>query len=359
MMSPTPFRLGLILALVCAASASAQQLIGYVNTRDAEVTGATDGFDGQAVLVGSVSVTAKDHTAPISLGRGGTVRVCQSTELHVTENRAVSVAAPLLFSLDRGAIEIQTAGTPNDAIMTPDLRFTVRSQGPLDLRLRVARNGDTCVDNRGPSAPTLAVSDPFGESMYELAPDQHVLFEHGSLREVVDRETSPCGCPEPKGKSIADALVAPPSAKTGPKSAVPAPAPPEQQHPFPVAVSEGLAPPEDVPPPPARILRSPKPWSTSLPPASSRTPTRCRRRTSRTARSNHRPLPLLRPSANPARRPARRPRCPLPRLCRRPRRARSPNPRSPPPLPPRSRRPRTWCTSSAACSTSCSYTTSR
>ena len=240
----------LTLAIACG-SLQAQQLIGYVNTRDAEVTGSTDGFDGQAVLAGSVSVTAKDHTAPISLGRGGTVRVCQSTELHVTENRAVSVAAPLLFSLDRGAIEIQTAGSPNDAIMTPDLRFTVRSQGPLDLRLRVARNGDTCVDNRGPSAPTLAVSDPFGESMYELAPDQHVLFEHGSLREVVDRETSPCGCPEPKGTSIADALAAPPRAKTGPKPAVPAPAPPpEQQHPFPVAVSEGLAPPEDVPPPP-------------------------------------------------------------------------------------------------------------
>src|ERR1035437_4858256 len=250
MMSPTPFRLWLTLALVCAASARAQQLIGYVNTRDAEVTGATDGFDGQAVLAGSVSVTARDHTAPIALGRGGTVRVCQSTELYVTENRAVSVAAPLLFSLDRGAIEIQTAGTPNDAIMTPDLRFTVRSQGPLDLRLRIARNGDTCVDNRGPSAPTLAVSDPFGESMYELSPGQHVLFEHGSLREVVDRETSPCGCPEPKGMSIADALVAPPSANTGPKSAVPAPAPPPEQHPFPAAVSEGLAPPEDVPPPP-------------------------------------------------------------------------------------------------------------
>ena len=252
MMSPAPIRICLILALVCAPSARAQQLIGYVNTRDAEVTGASDGFDGQAVLAGSVSVTAKDHTAPISLGRGGTVRVCQSTELHVTEDRATSVAAPLLFSLDRGAIEIQTAGTPNDAIMTPDLRFTVRSQGPLDLRLRVARNGDTCVENRGPRAPTLAVSDPFGESMYELAPDQHVLFEHGSLREVVDRETSPCGCPESKGMSIADALVAPPGPKTGPKSAVPAvpaPAPPEQ-HPFPVAVSEGLAPPEDVPPPP-------------------------------------------------------------------------------------------------------------
>ena len=249
-----PFRLGLLLALVCAAPAPAQQLIGYVNTHDAEVTGATDEFDGQAVLTGSAVVTAKDHTAPISLGRGGTVRVCQTSVLHVTEDKAVSVAAPLLFSLDRGAIEIQTGGTPNDSIMTPDLRFTVRNQGPLDLRLRVARNGDTCVENRGPTAPTLAVSDPFGESMYELAPNQHVLFEHGSLREVVDRETTPCGCPEPKGMSIADALVAPPSAKTGPKtSAVPVAEPPPaavEQHPFPAAVSEGLAPPEDVPPPP-------------------------------------------------------------------------------------------------------------
>jgi len=242
---PSPFRLCLILAMVCAASASAQQLIGYVNTRDADVTGSSDGFDGQAVLAGSVSVTARDHTAPISLGRGGTVRVCQSTELHVTENRGVTVAAPLLFSLDRGAIEIETGGTPNDAIMTPDLRFTVRSQGPLDLRLRVAKNGDTCVDNRGPGAPTLAVSDAFGESMYELAPNQHVLFEHGSLREVVDRESSPCGCPEAKGMSIADAVVGPSSAKTGPAAA--APAPPPEQHPFPAAVSEGLAPPEEVP----------------------------------------------------------------------------------------------------------------
>src|SRR5207237_9775006 len=105
-----------------------------------------------------------------------------------TEDKAVTVAAPLLLSLDRGALEIDMNGTPSDSIMTPDLRFTVRNSGPLDLRLRVARNGDTCVDNRGPGAPTIAVSDPFGESMYELAAGQHVLFEHGSLDEVVDHE---------------------------------------------------------------------------------------------------------------------------------------------------------------------------
>jgi hypothetical protein len=221
--------LPLLLACAAAVSVRAQQLIGYVNTRDAETTGASDMMDGQAVLTGSVGVTAKDHTAPITLGRGGSVRVCQTSVLHLTEGRAATIPAPLLFSLDRGAIEIQTDSTPNDTIITPDLRFTVHNSAPLDLRLRIARNGDTCVDNRGTGAPTLAVSDAFGESMYEVAPKQHLLFEHGSLHEVVDNESSPCGCPDEKGMSVADALLAPPSTTSGPKSPnhpPPAPTPP-------------------------------------------------------------------------------------------------------------------------------------
>jgi hypothetical protein len=263
-------------ALACA-TAPAQQLIGYVNTHDAEVAGASDVLNGQAVLTGSAAVTARDHTAPITLGRGGTVRVCQTSALHVTESRSSSVAAPLLFSLDHGAIEIQMAGTLNDSIMTPDLRFTVVNAGPLDLRLRVAANGDTCVENRGPSAPTLDISDPFGETMYQVSAGQHVLFEHGSLHEVVDQEKTPCGCPEAKAPSVADALMASgidtklgapkpadaPVTVAAPVAATPAPSPASLQtaeqiaaqaavkaaeaHPFPEAISEGLAPPAEVP----------------------------------------------------------------------------------------------------------------
>jgi hypothetical protein len=224
----------LLLACALAGPLRAQQLIGYVATRDAEVAGAKDVMDGRAVLMGSVSVTAKDHTAPIALGRGGTVRVCQTSVLHLSESREMMVAAPLLFSLDGGAIEIETKATATDAVMTPDLRFTVRSSGPLDLRLRVARNGDTCVENRGAGAPVLEVSDPFGDATYQLAAGQHVLFEHGSLREVVDHETSPCGCPNASGVPLADALMAPATAAAA-------------QHPFPAAVSEGLAPVAEVP----------------------------------------------------------------------------------------------------------------
>ena len=73
-----PFALGL-----ACASVSAQQLIGYISTRDAAVTGAKDVLDDRAVLSGSVSVAAKDHTAPITLARGGTVNVCQTSVVHV------------------------------------------------------------------------------------------------------------------------------------------------------------------------------------------------------------------------------------------------------------------------------------
>ena len=83
---------------------------------DVTVTASSDSSWSQRFTghleTGSASVTARDRTASIKLGRGGTVNVCQTSVLHVTENRAVSVTAPLLFSLDRGAIEIQMTGTP-------------------------------------------------------------------------------------------------------------------------------------------------------------------------------------------------------------------------------------------------------
>jgi hypothetical protein len=228
----SPFRVALLgvpaaaCALACACAA--QQLIGYVPKRAADVTGWSDEVDGQAVLTGSSSVTTKDQPAPIKLSRGGMVQVCPTSALKLTASRDVTLAPPLLFSLDHGGIQIETNATSSDSIMTPDLRFTVRSAGPLDLRVRVARNGDTCVENRGATAPTLAVSDAFGESMYEVPAGQHVLFQRGSVHDVVQHETSPCGCPE-TGATIAEALLTPGTTKKAEPNN-----PASAQHPFPV-----------------------------------------------------------------------------------------------------------------------------
>ncbi|HEY8997360.1 MAG TPA: nuclease [Edaphobacter sp.] len=233
---------------VCSGWAAwAQQSIGTVGVSDATVAGALEVTNGRAVLRGASTVTAKDKTAEIALDRGGSVKVCATSGLHLTAGKN-GIDTPLMLALDRGAVEVSTHATTSDVVMTPDLRFTLKSPGTLDLRVRVARNGDTCVENRGSAAPVLSVADQFGEASYELHAGQHVMFEHGSLKEVVDHESEPCGCPATPVISVADAGVtganaARPGSEVAAKTAA-------EQHPFPAAVSAGLSPASALPPAP-------------------------------------------------------------------------------------------------------------
>jgi hypothetical protein len=225
--------------LLLAPAASGQQQIGSVGLQDATVAGPLEVSNGRAVLMGASTITARDHTAEVTLQRGGVVRVCSTSGLHLTAGKGAG-ETPLMMALDRGAIEIASHVSTSDMVMTPDLRFTMKSPGSLDLRLRVARNGDTCVENRGDAAPELTVTDQFGESTYVVKTGQHVLFEHGSLKEVVDHESEPCGCPPVPVVSVADAGVSGATAAK-PGDAVAANTV-EAQHPFPAAQSAGMAP---------------------------------------------------------------------------------------------------------------------
>ena len=96
----------------------------------------------------------------------------------------------------------------------------------------------------------LGVAEQFGDATYELRAGQHVLFEHGSLKEVVDNESSECGCPPVTVISVADAGVT--SATPGAVGSVVA----EKQHPFPAAVSAGLAPAAEVPQAPPGVVHA-------------------------------------------------------------------------------------------------------
>lgn len=238
-----------LFAISCGA-AHAQQPIGSVAVQDATVAGNLTVSGGRAVLVANTTVTAKDHTADVTLNRGGSVHVCATSGLHITAGKTTAGTTPLMLSLDRGAIEVQMAANTSDIVITPDLRFNIRSDAPLDLRLRVTGNGDTCVENRGDHAPVLGVADQFGEASYDIRPGQHVLFEHGSLKEVVDNESSPCGCPPVPGVSVADAAVTSSATAGGPTPS------PEAQHPFPAAISSGLAPTAAVPQAPSGTVHA-------------------------------------------------------------------------------------------------------
>ena len=218
--------LRVLCVLPLASPLLAQQSMGTVATHDAVLNGGLEVQGERASLLTNASITANDHTAAIDLARGGQALVCSTSQFHLLHSGA---GASLLFGLDRGAIEIHSLSQPQDVILTPDIRFTLESPGEFNLRLRVTANGDTCVDNAGVHAPVLVLSDPFSSSTYRVIPGQHVLFEHGSLHEVVDNERSSCGCPAP-------ATVPVLTANASPAARV------EAEHPFPTAVSAGLAP---------------------------------------------------------------------------------------------------------------------
>lgn len=211
-------RLLLTLAMLTPV-ASAQQVMGTLSTQDAQVTGGLQVSGVKASLVSNAGITALDHTAPIALSRGGELLLCSTSQFHLLHSGG---GPALLFGLDRGAVELHGAADMHDVMLTPDIRFVLEAPGIYDLRVRVTTNGDTCVQNAGAKAPVLILSDPYSTRTYRVIPGQHVLFEHGSLREVVDNERSECGCmvDKPSGKMTAA----------------------EREHPFPAAESAGLAP---------------------------------------------------------------------------------------------------------------------
>jgi hypothetical protein len=151
--------------------------------------------------------------------------------MHVSMSTVEVKRPPVMVALDRGSMEIHTNAEKTDVIITPDMRFELSDGAPLDLRIRVVSNGDTCVENAGKDAPVLHVTETFGGGAYFIRPGQHVLFEHGSVREVVDHETSPCGCP--KGDGLVLAGKGPKGSGQIPEAA--------RTNPFPEAVSQGLA----------------------------------------------------------------------------------------------------------------------
>ncbi|HVT95935.1 MAG TPA: hypothetical protein VHE33_00410, partial [Acidobacteriaceae bacterium] len=140
---------------------------------------------------------------------------------------------------------------------TPDLRILISGPGTADFSLRVNNQGDTCFDNHGDHAPYVLATNLFEGGAYRVQPNQRVLFEHGSLKQVVDNEQNSCGCPppEPTPAPTAIARVGAPgiTLHTSNETNTPPPSPrsTETENPFPLAQSEGLKAPSTPPSTPA------------------------------------------------------------------------------------------------------------
>ncbi len=233
----------LLIGLLGAPLFAAQQPIGRTSATEVQVSGAVDISHGETLLGNGSEITAGDQAVKIALERGGSLRLCSTSSVHLAKDRSIAdpASSALMMALDRGAIEANYAvGTYSDVLLTPDLRILISGPGEADLRIRVNLKGDTCVDNHGANAPYVTVTSQLEGGAYRVLPDQRVNFQHGSLREVVDHEPEPCGCPAVPVTSVASvggttANPAPPGRPVGGPSST------ASDTAFPIAESEGLA----------------------------------------------------------------------------------------------------------------------
>jgi len=183
----------------------------------AKVTGALEVSQNKAIIVASGAVASGTETTQVILPHRGVLRVCASTTVKLAADTSVPTGEipGLMMAMDHGAIEASFAtGRNSDILLTPDFRILIGGPGAADVKVRLGQHGDTCVDNAGVNAPYVLVSSVFEGGAYRVQPGQRVMFERGSLHDVVDNEKEPCGCP--------------PSVTKGNE--------------FPLAQSEGLAP---------------------------------------------------------------------------------------------------------------------
>jgi hypothetical protein len=172
--------------------------IEAANRDQAQVTGALQITNGTAFILSTGTVTSGSLTTNVVLPRRGVLRVCASTKVHVAADKSVPAGETpgLMLALDRGAVETSFAtGRNSDVVLTPDFRILIGGPGSAEVKIRLGQHGDTCVDNPGVNAPYVVVSSVFEGGAYRVQPGQRVMFQHGSLNEVVDQEKEPCGCP--------------------------------------------------------------------------------------------------------------------------------------------------------------------
>lgn len=171
------------------------------------VTGALQVIGGRAFIAANGTVTSGATTTEVALPNLGTLRVCSSTAVKLAADASTPAGEMpgILMAMDHGAIEASvTPGRNADMVLTPDFRILIGAPGTANVKVRLGQGGDTCVDNPGSNAPYVLVTSVFDGSVYRVQPGQRVMFQHGSLHEVVDQEKEPCGCPpsEVKGNDF-------------------------------------------------------------------------------------------------------------------------------------------------------------
>lgn len=150
--------------------------------------------NGISVMSGA-SITAVKGAATLRLRRGGEVRVCAPTTLTVTSSKN---ERELLMSMNVGSLETHyTRPAGADSIVTPDFRLLLAGPGTFHFALSADIRGNTCLRTLPGNSSSIIVSELSGEGVYQLKPQELVVFREGRMSDSSAQAPAGCGCAAP------------------------------------------------------------------------------------------------------------------------------------------------------------------
>jgi hypothetical protein len=178
--------------LVCTAPLLAQIPVGVLSSSDVRVSGSATVVPRGLLVYSGTVIAAQKSPADLSLARGGKIRVCQGTTVTPSSSQDGS---ELQIGMGVGAIEANySVGPHGDTILTPDLRINISGPGDVDLQISMDAKGNSCIDNRGVTAPLVVLSQLLGDGIYRVQPNERVLVVGGEVNHIEHPERL-CGCP--------------------------------------------------------------------------------------------------------------------------------------------------------------------
>ena len=205
---------------------------------------------GMSVASGA-ELAAGKSVATLRLERGGEVRICPNGNMTVSaaQGNVQQGNQELMFAMNGGSVEIDyPINDLADTFMTPDFKLMLAGPGVFHFALGVNGKGDTCVKPMRGNSAGIIVSEMIGSAVYQVKPDEAVLFAGGKLSGRGPL-VGGCGCPRPPPVMRAEEKPPQPAPSTETRAGVTAPRP----EPAAVARPDLTAPPPSLNPDATRV----------------------------------------------------------------------------------------------------------